>query len=411
MKAGGDNEELRNRFFLEARAAAKLDHPNILRIFDLDLDANKHPYIVMEYVEGEDLKTYIDQKRFLPFAQKIQIIVDVCLGLAHAHKHRIVHRDIKPGNIRINQEGKAKILDFGLARLGSPADSITAGRTGGIVGSPYYMSPEQWRGRDIDNRSDIFSLCAVLYEVITYIRPFEADDISAVRTRIVSEPHVPLRESLPGCAAELSEILDRGLAKVREQRFKDCGHLSQALQGFITNLPSHLEEIQKSVAGIEADFDRRKQRLAQLHILAFLETPLFEKGDTIDENFPHAGSADAESDYGVLLQRQAYLQQRLKSHDEKFHAALPLLRLLQTSHRQLELGQLDACEETLRQLLRASPQNPSALRLLQACPAMQWKRLGARRNDKPKCCRRCRKLVRHSSLGISGGLVRWWMRC
>jgi serine/threonine protein kinase len=160
MKSGVEDEELRKRFFREAQAAAKLDHPNIMRILDLDLDVNNHPYIVMEYVEGDDLKTYIDQRRFLPFASKLKIISEVCAGLDHAHEKGIIHRDVKPGNIRINRNGVAKVLDFGLARL----ESAERSRTGGVIGSPYYMSPEQWRGiRDLDRRSDLFSIAAVLY--------------------------------------------------------------------------------------------------------------------------------------------------------------------------------------------------------------------------------------------------------
>src|SRR5262245_21692969 len=172
MKTGVDDETLRSRFFLEARSAAKLDHPNIVRIWDLDTDSEKRPYIAMEYIEGEDLKTIIEEKRFLPFDQKLGIIIQVCRGLHHAHTNGVIHRDIKPGNIRINKNGQAKILDFGLARLES-ADSSTRTR-GCAIGTPYYMSPEQWRGSpDPDRRTDIFSLGAVLYELIAYVRPFE----------------------------------------------------------------------------------------------------------------------------------------------------------------------------------------------------------------------------------------------
>ena len=273
MKTGVEDEELRKRFFREAQSAAKLDHPNIIRILDLDVDANNHPYIVMEYVEGEDLKTYIDQKRFIPFAKKLKIITDVCAGLDHAHEKGVIHRDIKPGNIRINRYGDAKILDFGLARL----ESADASRTTGVIGSPYYMSPEQWRGqRDLDRRSDLFSVAAVLYELITYIRPFEAEGITAVMTRIVSEPHIPLRGNLPACASELSGILDRGLAKDREQRYATCLEFSRALADFLSALPAVQEEVHRKVAQIESELERLQQRSEELHILEFFDSTGFE---------------------------------------------------------------------------------------------------------------------------------------
>jgi serine/threonine protein kinase len=363
MKEGVDDEELRNRFLREARAAAKLDHPNIIRILDLDLDADKHPYIVMEYVEGEDLKTYIDQRRFLPFTQKLQIVAEVCTGLDHAHKAGVIHRDIKPGNIRVSRMGHAKILDFGLARLKSAA----ASHTGNVVGSPYYMSPEQWRGRDVDERCDVFSVAAVLYELVTYVRAFGADDISAVMTRILTEPNSSLRESLPACAVELSEIVDKGLAKDRAQRYKSCLELSQALQAFQANLPTHLEEVQKKVEHLESDFDRHKQRSAELRILEFLDSRLFEKDDAGRKASIEFTTPETRTDYGVLIQRHAYLQEKLTSLNQKFQAALPLLRLLQTGQRQFEAGELDACQETLGELLKASPGNPPALRLLEVC--------------------------------------------
>lgn len=366
MKTGGEDETLRRRFFLEARSAAKLDHPNIVRIWNLDTDTNNRPYIAMEYIEGEDLKTFIEQKLFLPFEQKLKIVIEVCRGLDHAHDKGIIHRDIKPGNIRINRSGEAKILDFGLARL----DSADSSRTRGLIGSPYYMSPEQWRGaRDLDRRSDLFSVAAVLYELITYIRPFEADDIAAVMTRIISEPHVPLRDALPACASELSEILDQALAKDRDRRFSSCLEFAQALQDFQLGLPAHREEVRKKVGRIEAEFDRCKQKSRELQILEFLDSPLPEKDQPgVDVTNPsHPVSPDQTSDYGVLLRHHAHLQQQIDSLTEKLRATLPLLRLLRASHRQFEEGQLEACRQTLQELLKASPGNSSGLRLLEAC--------------------------------------------
>ena len=328
MKTGVEDETLRNRFFFEARSAAKLDHPNIIRIWDLDTDADNRPYIAMEYIEGEDLKTLIEERRFVPFEQKLQIVIEVCRGLHHAHEKGIIHRDIKPGNIRINREGEAKILDFGLADL-QWAEST---RTSGPIGSPYYMSPEQWRAAwDLDRRSDLFSVAAVLYELVAYIRPFEADDIATVMTRIVSEPHVPLRTTLsPACAPGLSEILDCALAKDRQFRYPNCLELARVLQNFRSELPDLSADVRKKVQRIEEELDRCKQKSSELQILDLLDAPLFDDVSGSEGQGSPAGASGSEEslDYGVLLQRHVQLQRQLDTISGKLRAALPLLRLL-----------------------------------------------------------------------------------
>jgi eukaryotic-like serine/threonine-protein kinase len=365
MRTGLDDDALRNRFFLEARSAAKLDHPNIIRIWDLDTDAENRPYIAMEYIEGEDLKTFIEEKRFLPFHHKLKIVIDVCRGLHHAHENGIIHRDIKPGNIRINRNGEAKILDFGLARLES-GDSTSKS---GAIGTPYYMSPEQWRGTpDLDQRSDLFSVGSVLYELISYVRPFEADDISAVMTRIVYEPHTPLKQMLPECGPELNQILDRALAKSRNERFSTCLEFAGTLQKFQTSLDARSEELRRKMDAVQAELDRCKRKSVELQIVEFLGTPLFEENVQNEQpSVMHEVPEGQVSDFGVLLHQHASLQRQLDSVTEKLRSTLPLLRLLRTSHRQLKEGQLEACEENLSKILRLSPANASALRLLDVC--------------------------------------------
>src|SRR5262249_15602205 len=143
---------------------------------------------------------------------------------------------------------------------------------------PYYMSPEQWRGYpDLDRRSDLFSIGAVLYELISDVRPFEADDISAIMTRILSEPHVPLRQALPECGAELSGILDKALAKDRNDRFPSCFEFARALEHFQSDLQARCEELRKKIGGIEAELDRCKRKSAELQIVEILGTDLFEE--------------------------------------------------------------------------------------------------------------------------------------
>ena len=186
--------ETRSRFFREAQAAGRLSHPNLITIHDIG-DADGTPYIVMEFLEGMDLNHKIRQER-LSYDTKLQIMIDVCEGLAFAHGHDIVHRDIKPANIFVTTSGRAKILDFGLAR-GALSD-VT--QTGKILGTPNYMSPEQIRGDDVDHRSDIFATGVVFYELLCGRKAFEGDSIATTLYKVLETQPQPvhlLDEQLP----------------------------------------------------------------------------------------------------------------------------------------------------------------------------------------------------------------------
>jgi tRNA A-37 threonylcarbamoyl transferase component Bud32 len=361
MKTDLEDEVLRNRFFKEGRSAAKLDHPNIIKVWDLDTDANNRPYIAMEYVEGEDLSTYIKNPRafYLSFDQKLRIVIDVCKGLHHAHSKGIIHRDVKPGNIRIGRNGEAKILDFGLAKIASDVSL-----TGGVLGTPFYMSPEQWRGvKDLDCRSDLFSLAAVLYELITHVKAFEADSVSGVMSRILKESHVSLKDLLPGCSPRLSDILDRALAKDRGQRFSNCQEFASELEQFLTTVPSLQRDALKEVEVVRTEFERCRRKSQENELQEFLQNAsVFEPPSEYS-----AVPADHAGDYGSLLLERAHLQQRLGQMTQQLQAALTLMRSLQEGKRQLQEGQLESCLNTVQQLLAANPQNRSALNLRESC--------------------------------------------
>ena len=354
-----EDEYLRSRFFQEARLSAKLDHPNIPKIWGFATHEN-NPYIAMEYIEGEDLKALIEQKAFIAFEQKLGIMIQVCNGLYHAHSKGIIHRDIKPANIRINIRGEAKILDFGLARL----DSAEASRAAGPIGSPYYMSPEQWRGRDLDRRTDVFSVGAVLYELISYIRPFQAEDVTAVMTRIVSEPHRPLQEVIPGCPSDLSDLVDRALAKDRNARYSDCLEFAKAIATFRASLPQRRRQLQEQIDQVQAEFAATEKRAMDEGVLDFLGLSLSDQSSSITVG--RVGTVDA-SDFGVMLERQAVLRQQLDSLKQEMKLAVPLLRMFKASRVQFEQGQYDACRQSLQELLTKAPSNAAALRLMEAC--------------------------------------------
>src|SRR2546426_9745433 len=313
MTTGGEiDEELRARFFREARSVAKIRHPNIIAIYDMGEDQNR-PYIAMEHLEGADLKALIEKKVFIPFEKKLDLIIQTCRGLHYAHQHAVIHRDIKPANIFVTLDGEVRILDFGLARL----ESSELTRAGMVMGSPYYMSPEQVRGsRDLDGRSDLFSAAVVLYELITYTRPFEADTPTSVIFKIVSDPHTPIKQIFPGCADELERIIDRALAKDRESRFANCEEMADALKGFHQLLPLKLQELRCRMEGVHGQLKKLRNDNANLISLDLIDTSLFEVeeagADPMATLLTQGVSLEPENDYGCLLLRHARLQQRLE---------------------------------------------------------------------------------------------------
>ncbi|HEY3120627.1 MAG TPA: serine/threonine-protein kinase [Vicinamibacteria bacterium] len=211
-----DDETLKQRFMREAKAVAKMTHPNVVNVFDLGSHVDGSPYIAMELLHGEDLLKSMRTPPGLPLERKVEVIVQVLAGLAHAHKAGIVHRDIKPANVFICQDGTVKLMDFGVARLTSA--SMTG--TGHIVGTADYMSPEQVRGLKVDGRSDLFSVGSMLFELLTGQRPFHAENLMAIFYRITQgDPDFNLVPA--GAEYEaLMPMLHRALAKNVEERYQ-----------------------------------------------------------------------------------------------------------------------------------------------------------------------------------------------
>src|SRR6185436_3880988 len=177
------DEESRQRFQIEARAAARLQHANIVTVYELGEDRGL-PFIAMELLPGVDLETLVRSGEALLLEEKLEIMVQVLRGLQFAHDHGIIHRDVKPSNIRLLEDGSAKIMDFGIAKLGGTG--VT--KTGMMVGTIHYMSPEQIRGRPLDGRSDVFSVGVILFELLAGRRPFLGDSPTAVLYKIVHDP-------------------------------------------------------------------------------------------------------------------------------------------------------------------------------------------------------------------------------
>jgi tRNA A-37 threonylcarbamoyl transferase component Bud32 len=218
-------EKVKKQFYREAELVAKLSHSNIVTIYDVgeDLDLS---YLAMEYLDGESLDKYTKEGDLLPVRKCIDIISQVCDALEYAHKHGIVHRDVKPENIMLLKDGQVKVTDFGIAR--AVAGSKT--RTGIIKGTPYYMSPEQTKGRKIAGPSDIFSLGVVFYQLLTGRLPFTGESLATITYQITAvDPEPPTKYNSKINKATVA-ILNRALEKSLEKRYQTANHMGGHLR-------------------------------------------------------------------------------------------------------------------------------------------------------------------------------------
>ena len=223
---GGFDPDSRRRFEVEAKAAARLQHPNIVTVYDRGEDRGVL-FIAMEMLPGADLEALLRSGERLPLAEKLDIVAQICRGLAFAHERGIVHRDIKPSNVRLLDDGTAKIMDFGIAKLGAD-HHIT--KTGMMVGTVHYMSPEQVRGHALDGRTDVFSAGVILYELLAGERPFKGEDITQILYKIVNEEPQPLGlETLGELGPQLRKVLDKALAKDPAARYASASVFAEEL--------------------------------------------------------------------------------------------------------------------------------------------------------------------------------------
>jgi serine/threonine protein kinase/formylglycine-generating enzyme required for sulfatase activity/dienelactone hydrolase len=251
------DEEAKERFVLEARAAAAISHPNICTIHEID-DFEDQTYIAMEFVEGQSLRE-LTKKDTIPVADSLDLAIQVASGLEVAHKKGVVHRDIKSANIMVTPSGQAKIMDFGLAKVSGSALITQEGVTMGTVA---YMSPEQARGEKVDNRTDIWSLGVVLYEILAGQLPFWGDKEASILYSIENRKHKPIKAFNPSITTEFEAIIDRCLQKEPDARYKSAEDIISELKkyqdslraeeaGFFT-LKSLLRRFRKPIVAIPA---------------------------------------------------------------------------------------------------------------------------------------------------------------
>ena len=219
------DEQYRKRFQREARSAAQLNHPNIVTVFEF-AETGGQTYLVMELLLGTDLRDLIARRALRGLDRRLAIVEQILDGLAFAHAKGVVHRDLKPANIQVLPDGTAKLLDFGLARLG--VSEMT--RTGTVMGTPNYMSPEQIRAEPLDGRSDLFSVGAILYELLASCKAFDAENMHATLFEVLEREPVPLARAVPGLPSELVALVEKALAKAPEQRYASAGEMGESVR-------------------------------------------------------------------------------------------------------------------------------------------------------------------------------------
>lgn len=231
---GKDKEDIVARFKREAQTAAKLNHPNIITIFDVIEEKDKN-YIAMEYLPGKSLKDYLEEKYRFTFEEAIDILLQIASGLDHAHSKSIIHRDIKPENIKILENNVIKIMDFGIASIENNNSSLT--QDGTLLGTIAYISPEQlYNSKNVDSRADIFSFGVMMYEMFTGRLPFDGDTIGATIVKIMSENPKPPKQLNSNIKSELEDIILKCLEKDPDKRYQKIRELAQELLYFKLSL-------------------------------------------------------------------------------------------------------------------------------------------------------------------------------
>ncbi|MBI4012303.1 MAG: protein kinase, partial [Candidatus Rokubacteria bacterium] len=339
---GEVTDELKTRFYREAQACARLNHPNIVVVHDLGEDAGRL-FIVMEFLDGEELKLLISQRRTLPLEDKLALMVQVCDGLNYAHQNGVIHRDVKPGNIFVLRNGQVKILDFGIARIAAADTGLT--RTGFIMGTLRYMSPEQARGR-VDQRSDQFSAGAVFYELLTYRPAFDAEDPMETLEKLRSENPPPLAQVDPSIPPDVASAIEKALRKDPAQRFPDLGQMRVKLEQARRRLTDEAERLQAHVR-------------AQLEELAGLRRRLATCAceSTEDETVPVVDERMRLGDLRALERQLAEQLEGLRANVAQAESVQPALtRGLEL----LEQGDFPAASAQLESILREMPEHGQA---------------------------------------------------
>jgi len=267
--AVAQDPSLRERFLREAQAAGSLQHPNLVTVYDFG-EVGDHLYTAMEYVEGDDLSELLRKQVTIPIDDALDLVIGLLHGVAYAHKRGIVHRDIKPANIRVDGEGNARLMDFGVAHLAS--SEMTS--TGVLLGTPSYMAPEQITGSPVFPETDIFSVGAVLYELLAHRRPFEGETLQALMYQILTKTPEPLDTVVPQIPPGLNRVVMRALAKEQDQRYRSAAAMANDLSTIRDTLDAHGKRTSMSLRATidsaladERDVRHRRKRRRQITVV------------------------------------------------------------------------------------------------------------------------------------------------
>jgi CHASE2 domain-containing sensor protein/tRNA A-37 threonylcarbamoyl transferase component Bud32 len=235
--------EIKDRFMREAEIAGKLAHPSIVAVYDVGEDYDL-TYMAMEYLEGESLQKYCRKGFLLPLRKVLFVVSEVAMALDYAHRQGVIHRDVKPANIMVLKEGKVKVTDFGIAKAVSSSQT----KSGIVLGTPNYMSPEQINGHQIDGRSDIFSLGVVFFELLTGVLPFHGKNLTNLFYQITQVKHPSPREFNPKVPNPVEQIVNKALSKDPEHRFQTCSDFARYLKAMINRIDQVKAKVREAAA-------------------------------------------------------------------------------------------------------------------------------------------------------------------
>jgi serine/threonine protein kinase len=376
--------ELLDRFYQEARSAGALQHPNIVTVYELGKESDL-PFIAMEFLGGESLEKIIARRAKLPLVQKIGYVMQICRALEYAHKHGVVHRDIKPGNIMTTVEGSVKVVDFGIARLVDASKT----QTGTLIGTLGYMSPQQLRGEHADERSDIWAVGVLLYELLAYKRPFLGDNPAALMMSIISKEPPPLVDSGADCTSDVETITFRMLQK-------EAGDRYQTMEDVLLDLDPVYRQLQQSRVGelvsqserlIEANdlkeaqallrealhadsshvqaktlLDKVSRELRRQQVLPKVKEQIVKAQEMLD-----AGRfQDAKAEVQAALQLDSTFQPArdlLGEVQKAAERARELDKKLRITKQRVAEGSLTQADQQLDDVLALDPENPQAQEL------------------------------------------------
>jgi serine/threonine protein kinase len=383
--AYAEDKDLLKRFYREAQSTGNLQHKNIVTVHALG-DQDGTPYLVMEFLDGRNLSDLMAERTPMPLVEKLGIIIQVCDGLSYAHQRELVHRDIKPANILVLKDGVVKIVDFGIVRVGV-GESLT--HTGQLIGSMYYMSPEQINGNHIDCRSDLFSTGVMLYQLLTGSRPFEGADAASTFKKIALDSVPPLSKYLPEYPAGLDEVMRKSLAKNPDERYQSAEELAFDLCHIQDNLKRGMsnEFLKRAIDAIK----REKWEVARNHLQEILKLDRqHSRAYELLREVRQSIQSQQRTGQIIQLRSQAEVAVAGKQFEEalacidaalrmdpddlelaKFRKAIEQLtskakalrESLQRGEAALYAGDLDEAEESIRAALEVDANNTDALAL------------------------------------------------